>query len=387
MAERSDDEEVAIREHGGVEGSGVARTAPGAADHFLAAIVESSQDGIVGRDLDGVVTFWNRGAEEIFGYTAEEMIGNPDLPLPAADQLGSPPEKTFPGGATRYLVRRRRKDGTEVDVSTIFSPVRDEAGHVIGSSAIIRDVSDERRAEESLARAKLEAEAANRELEAFSYSVAHDLRAPLRGIDGFSQALMEDYSETLDEEGRRYLGFIRESAQRMAQLIDDLLALSRVTRADFVPEEVDLSALAHATIGRLRAADPGRRVEVTIREGLMDRGDPRLLAVALDNLLGNAWKFTSKRASAHIEFGADDSSGATAYFVRDDGAGFEMAFVHKLFGVFQRLHALSEFEGTGVGLATVQRIVRRHGGRVWAEGEAGRGAIFHFTLNESEQVG
>ncbi|HEY0841120.1 MAG TPA: ATP-binding protein, partial [Vulgatibacter sp.] len=213
-----------------------------------------------------------------------------------------------------------------------------------------------------------------------------DLRAPLRGIDGFSQALLEDYADKLDDDGRRYLGFIRQSAQRMAQLIDDLLALSRVTRADLVPEEVDLSALARESIARLSAGEPGRKVEVSIQEGLMARGDPRLLGVALDNLLGNAWKFTSRRDRAHVEFGAQEKGGETIHFVRDDGAGFDMAFVHKLFGVFQRLHAASEFEGTGVGLATVQRIVRRHGGRVWAEGEPDRGATFRFTLDDSEPV-
>jgi light-regulated signal transduction histidine kinase (bacteriophytochrome) len=239
------------------------------------------------------------------------------------------------------------------------------------------------------ARARLateQAEAVNRELEAFSYSVAHDLRAPLRSIDGFSQALLEDSADKLDEEGQKHLRFVRESAQQMAQLIDGLLTLSRVTRSELGRERVDLSALARAAIARLQRHQPDRRVDVTIRDGLEGEGDPRLLTVVLDNLLGNAWKFTGRRDQARVEFGVKSSDGRPAYFVRDNGAGFDMAYADKLFGVFQRLHGAAEFEGTGVGLATVQRIVRRHGGRVWAEGEVDGGATFYFTLNEQERV-
>jgi light-regulated signal transduction histidine kinase (bacteriophytochrome) len=232
----------------------------------------------------------------------------------------------------------------------------------------------------SLQQAKAEVEAANRELEAFSYSVAHDLRAPLRSIDGFSQALLEDYLDKLDAEGRQNLHYVRESAQQMAELIDDLLALARVTRSELKRERFDLSALAALVVGQLRTRDPRRQVEVAIAEGLDVEADPRLLRAALENLLGNAWKFTGKRADARIEFGAIPADGEMAYFVRDNGAGFDMAYAGKLFGVFQRLHSAGEFEGTGIGLATVQRIVRRHGGRIWAEGEVGRGATFFFTL-------
>jgi light-regulated signal transduction histidine kinase (bacteriophytochrome) len=231
-----------------------------------------------------------------------------------------------------------------------------------------------------------QAEAVNRELEAFSYSVAHDLRAPLRSIDGFSQALLEDSADKLDEEGRRYLRFVRESAQQMAQLIDGLLTLSRVTRSEIARERADLSALARASIARLQRSQPDRRVDVVIREGLEGEGDPQLLTVVLDNLVGNAWKFTGKRDEARIEFGASSNDRRPVYFVRDNGAGFDMTFADKLFGVFQRLHGAAEFEGTGVGLATVQRIVHRHGGRVWAEGEVNGGATFYFTLNEKERV-
>jgi light-regulated signal transduction histidine kinase (bacteriophytochrome) len=250
----------------------------------------------------------------------------------------------------------------------------------------VLDRTEQKLAEEKLKDYAVALEGSNRELESFSYSVAHDLRAPLRSIDGFSQALVEDYADKLDEEGRKYLRFIRDSAQHMGQLIDALLALSRVTRSELRREEVDLSALARAAIARLVRNQPDRAVEVVIEDGLEDTGDPRLLAVVLDNLLGNAWKFTGRRDRARIEFGASSTEGHPVYFVRDNGAGFDMAFATKLFGVFQRLHTATEFEGTGVGLATVQRIVGRHGGRVWAEGLVNGGATFHFTLNGREPV-
>jgi light-regulated signal transduction histidine kinase (bacteriophytochrome) len=237
-------------------------------------------------------------------------------------------------------------------------------------------------ADVALRHAKVAAENANRELESFSYSVAHDLRAPLRSIDGFSQALLEDCAAQLDDQGREYLKYIRESAQRMAQLIDDLLTLSRVSRGELHRVRVDMSMLARTVAGGLQASDKGRAVTWTIQDGLWATGDARLLRAALENLLGNAWKFTSKVAAAHVEFSVLAGSEQVVYYVRDNGAGFDMTYVGKLFGVFQRLHSADEFEGSGIGLATVQRIVRRHGGRVWAEGEAGRGASFYFTLED-----
>ena len=227
-------------------------------------------------------------------------------------------------------------------------------------------------------------EATNRELEAFSYSVSHDLRAPLRSIDGFSQILLEDYSGELDEEGKDYLSRVRAASQRMGRLIDDLLGLSRVTRGAMSRERVNLSSLAQAVAGELREARPDRGVEFTVQKGLEVWGDPRLLRVALVNLMGNAWKFTEKEPEARIEFGQDEELSrkgrVPVYYVSDNGAGFEMAYADKLFGAFQRLHGAEEFEGTGIGLATVQRVVHRHGGRIWAEGEVGRGATFFFTL-------
>jgi light-regulated signal transduction histidine kinase (bacteriophytochrome) len=235
---------------------------------------------------------------------------------------------------------------------------------------------------ETLRQAKAAAEAANRELEAFSYSVAHDLRAPLRGLDGFSQALLEDYADKLGDEGRGYLGHLRDSAQTMGRLIDDLLALSRVTRAELLREPVDLSELARSVTAQLRRIQPERRIEITIGANIVAEGDARLLRIALENLLGNAWKFTGKRTEPRIEVGVTADAESGAYFVRDNGAGFDMAYASKLFGAFQRLHSADEFEGTGIGLATVQRIVNRHGGRIWAIGEVDRGATFYFTLSE-----
>lgn len=224
-------------------------------------------------------------------------------------------------------------------------------------------------------------EAANKELEAFSYSVSHDLRAPLRSIDGFSQALLEDYADKLDEEGKKDLQRVRAATQRMGDLIDDMLNLSRVTRKEMRLETVDLSAMAQTIAAELRRSQPGRKVEFVIAEGMVTDGDGGLLKVALENLLGNAWKFSGKRCPARIDFGITPGDGDAAYFVRDNGAGFDMAYADKLFGAFQRLHDQNEFSGTGIGLATVRRIVDRHGGQVWAEGEVEKGATFYFTLN------
>jgi DNA-binding response OmpR family regulator len=220
----------------------------------------------------------------------------------------------------------------------------------------------------------------NQELEAFSYSVAHDLRAPLRSLDGFSMALLEDYADKLDGEGKQYLRALRESAQHMAALIDDLLSLSRVTRSEFQREDVDLAEIARKVVARLRRASPERRVEFSAADGLLVSGDERMLTIALENLIGNAWKFTGRCNEARISLGLVEQGGHPVFAIQDNGAGFDMAYGSKLFGVFQRLHSTTEFEGTGIGLATVQRVVRRHGGRIWAEGMVDKGATFFFTL-------
>jgi light-regulated signal transduction histidine kinase (bacteriophytochrome) len=243
--------------------------------------------------------------------------------------------------------------------------------------------SELRDAFDSLRRAKEAADIANRELEAFSYSVSHDLRAPLQSIDGFSLALLEDYQNLLDERGNDYLHRVRNATQRMANLIDDLLKLSRLTRGELNLANVDLTALARAVAAELQKSQPQRQASIRIAEGLTATGDPNLLKVVLDNLLGNAWKFTGKKEKTTIEFGVAEVEGRAAYFVQDNGSGFDMNFADKLFVTFQRLHLEREFPGTGIGLSLVQRIVRRHGGEVWAEGQVGRGATFYFTLNRT----
>ncbi len=252
--------------------------------------------------------------------------------------------------------------------------VRNEA-RLRQHNAIVERLNDE------ITRNATQIEAANKELEAFSYSVSHDLRAPLRSIDGFSQALLEDYADRLDDQARDHLNRVRAASQRMGHLIDDMLTLSRVTRAEMRHRTVDLSALAADVFAELQKSEPERKVDWHIEPGLIAQGDARQLRVALVNLLGNAWKFTGKTATARIEFGAMRNADNTMeFFVRDNGAGFDMAYADKLFGAFQRLHLASEFPGTGIGLATVQRIIHRHGGQVRGAGMPGQGATFYFTL-------
>jgi light-regulated signal transduction histidine kinase (bacteriophytochrome) len=226
----------------------------------------------------------------------------------------------------------------------------------------------------------LELEALNKELEAFSYSVSHDLRAPLRSINGFSQALLEDYADFLDDEGKMYLERMRAASQRMGELIQELLELSKVSRSEMNREPVDLSEIAQTVGAELQETQPERRVDFIITPRLDADCDAGLIRLVLENLLGNAWKFTGKKPLARIEFGATKHEEENVYFVRDNGAGFDMEFADKLFGAFQRLHSPDEFSGIGIGLATVKRIIHRHGGRVWAEGEVGKGATFYFTL-------
>jgi light-regulated signal transduction histidine kinase (bacteriophytochrome) len=252
---------------------------------------------------------------------------------------------------------------------------------------IVRDITEQKRAQEALIKEKEEVEKKTHqlqvyvnELEAFAYSVSHDLRAPLRSIDGFSQVLLEDYNDKLDDEGKDYLQRVRSASQHMAELIDDLLNLSRVTRCDMGSTNVDISALAQTIAAEFKQNEPERDVQFTIAPGLVVRGDANLLRIALENLLGNAWKFSSGREHARIEMGYARNNGRSAYFVRDNGAGFNMDYTDKLFGVFQRLHSDKEFEGTGIGLATVQRIISRHGGTIWAEGAVDKGATFYFRL-------
>lgn len=286
-----------------------------------------------------------------------------------------------------YGLRARHLSDDEIgELTTSFNAMLDR---IEERDAALRRTEEEIRTlnirlEERVSQRTAELEASNRELAAFSYSVSHDLRAPLRTLDGFSRILLEDYSDRLDATARDYLGRLRSGSQRMAELIDDLLTLSRLTRAEMRRGAVDLTGLAWGVVAELREREPGRSVDVRIEDGLFATGDPDLIRVALDNLLGNAWKFTSRRPEGLIEVGREAIEGAEVFYVRDNGAGFDMAYASKLFGAFQRLHGSDEFEGTGIGLATVARIIHRHGGQVWANGEVGVGATFRFTLSQPE---
>ena len=283
-----------------------------------------------------------------------------------------------------FSEEKSRLEETQRAVLNILDDFEAEKNKVdLANLQLEKEIEERKRVETEIQGVNTQLFAANKELEAFSYSVSHDLRAPLRTIDGFSHALLEDCADRLDDEGKAHLNRIRSATQRMGLLIDDLLNLSRLSRAELHTQSLDISALASTIACDLQKAQPERQIELRIEEGLKTMADPGLLRVVLENLLSNAWKFTSKRESAHIEFGMAVGNGTPAFFIRDDGAGFDPAYADRLFGVFQRLHAMTEFAGTGVGLATVQRIVQRHGGRIWAESAVDRGATFYFTLGET----
>lgn len=360
------------------------------------SIFENAGEAIVTLDKADIVQSWNPAAKEMFGYKAEEIIGHLfHYIVPEELRKKGEPEQLRKktedvGKIGNYETQRIRKDGAKVEVALTRSTLRDSEGNITGFVDMLTDITQRKKAEAILvqqalavARANTELAAVNKELETFAYSVSHDLRAPLRSIDGFSQVLLEDYPDKLDEQGKDYLQRVRAGAQRMAELIDDMLTLSRVTRSEMKRKTVNLSALAKTVATELQKTQPERQVEFAIAEGLTISGDAMLLRAVLENLLGNAWRFTGKQPRARIEFGVTQSEGKAAYYVRDDGVGFDMTYVGKLFAPFQRLHSVGEFPGSGIGLATVQRIIHRHGGKVWAEGAVGKGATFYFTLNQA----
>ena len=304
----------------------------------------------------------------------------PILFLTAADKSENHAVRGYAVGAVDYLVKPvvpefvRSKVAVFVELAKKSELLRRQTQLLAEGEEAARNLAEAR------AEMMRDLEHKNRELESFSYAVSHDLRAPLRRIDSFSRAILESQGERLDEQGRRYLERVREASQHMSQLIDDVLYLSRVTRAELRDLEVDLSALVTLILSRLQESEPARKVETRVRPGVVVTGDAQLLRIALENLLENAWKFTSKKADARIEFGVTQVAGEPTYFVRDNGAGFDMTYAERLFGPFQRLHPQDEFPGSGIGLATVQRIIHRHGGQVSAEGLVGQGATFQFTL-------
>jgi PAS domain S-box-containing protein len=363
----------------------------------LAAIVNSSNDAIIGKDLNSIVTSWNIGAEKIFGYSSNEMIGAPItriIPSERQQEELQIIDRVKHGGIVEHFdTVRVAKDGRLIDISVTVSPIKDKTGKVVGASKVVRDITERKRAEQEInelnvrleqrvAERTAELEAANKELEAFSYSVSHDLRAPLRAVDGFSQAVLEDYGPQLPEEGLRYLKTIRDGAQRMGTLIDDLLTFSRLSRTPLKKQAIDANNLVRHVLEGLNVQREGRQIEIRIGDLPGCEGDPALLNQVWINLLSNAFKYTRQRHPAVIEIGSKLEQDEKIYFVRDNGAGFDMRYAHKLFGVFQRLHRADEFEGTGVGLAIVQRVIHRHGGRIWANAEVDRGATFYFTLQE-----
>lgn len=361
---------------------------------LLSAIVESSDDAIIGKDLTGKVVSWNKGAEKIFGYDAGEMVGAPIERLLAPDR---PDEErrildNAKRGETRlYETIRIRRDGKPVNLSLAVSPIRDAHGEIVGVSSIARDITERKRAEEQMLRLNTELErrvqvrtaeltAANQELEAFTYSVAHDLRAPLRHIDAFTRILQEDFAGAFPPEAAQLLETIRRGSENMSRLVNDLLNLAHVGRQEMKKERTSLDRIIKEVIAEMARETQGRDIDWRIARLPEIDGDPGLLKQVFANLLSNSVKYTRPRKQAVIEIGLREMNDERAVFVRDNGVGFNMKYAGKLFGVFQRLHRAEEFEGTGVGLAIVERVVKRHGGHIWAESQLDQGATFYFTL-------
>ena len=362
---------------------------------FLSAIVQSSDDAIIGKDLTGKVVSWNAGAERMFGYTAAEIVGASIERLLAPDRPDEERrilENAKRGETHLYETVRLRKDGTPVHLSLAVSPIRDAHGNIVGVSSIARDITERKRAEEQILQLNAELEhrvqirtaeltSANQELEAFTYSVAHDLRAPLRHIDAFTRILQEDFAGAFPPEAAQLLETIRRGSENMSRLVNDLLNLAHVGRQELKREPTPLNALVEEVLMDLKRETEGRDIEWRIAELPTIQGDPGLLRQVFANLLSNAVKYTRPRPRAVIEIGLRKMNEENVLFIRDNGVGFNMKYANKLFGVFQRLHRAEEFEGTGVGLAIVQRVVKRHGGHIWAESEIDKGATFYFTLD------
>jgi PAS domain S-box-containing protein len=358
------------------------------ATRFIDAVLENIPAMVFVKDADQLAFVrMNRAGEELLGIPRDKLIGKTDFDF-------------FPAQEAEFFVEKDRAalrghqlvDIPEEPIQTTTGerwlhtkkvPIYDAAGTARWLVGISHDITDLKHSVSALRAAKDAAEAANRELEAFSYSVAHDLRTPLRSIDGFSQALLEDFGDVLDKTAKNYLDRVRAAAQHMAALIDALLVLSRVTRSELRRAPMELDTLFRTSMSTLQRLDPDRKVDLIVTGDLRAVGDVQQLAIVFDNLCGNAWKFTAKQPVARIELGSRMDGGERVFFVRDNGVGFDMKFASKLFGVFQRLHSNADFPGTGIGLATVQRIIQRHGGRVWAEGDVGSGATFSFALGDT----
>jgi PAS domain S-box-containing protein len=375
-----------------------------AEEHFkhseseLRNIIDNLQDTYYRTDLEGRILRSSKSVFNLLGYSEEELLG-----IKLSDLYVDPQGREkflhlmqhHNGVVKNYEAALRRKDGSHVWVSTNAHYYFDINGNIQGVEGTTRDISDimqtrqelekhQLHLEELITERTLDLEAANRELESFSYSVSHDLRAPLRTIDGFSQILLEDYSPLLDDISKDYLQRVRSGAQRMGLLIDDLLKLSRVSGKGLNKEIIDLSQMAQEIADTLQQSDPQRKANITIEPDLTCYGDTGLIRVVMNNLFSNAWKYTQyKQDQTQIEFGQQNHNGITSFYIQDNGAGFDMKYINKLFGAFQRLHPATDFEGSGIGLATVNRIIQRHGGKVWAEGKPDEGATFYFSLPAS----
>lgn len=392
---------------------------------------EAAQDMIFILDNEKRFIYANSWTAEQLGHPVEDIIGqNVDILFTSeiSDRLEHNIEKTFREGNSHFVENKMKSGKNEKWFYTSLIPLKSDIDNINAVLGISRDITNLKHTEmelkkyrdhlekmveertkelrdatkqleneiiehkkaekkirdlnEDLKKRTVELETINKELESFSYSVSHDLRAPLRSIDGFSQAVLEDYNDNLDEKGKEYLSRVRIASQRMAHLIDDLLNLSRLTRSQMHYTDVNLSEIAHTIKNELEYMWPQRKVKFEIEDGIIVKGDAKLLRVMLENLLNNAWKFTSKCKNAEIKVGKMDYNGQTAYYIRDNGAGFSMEYADKLFNPFQRLHSTDEYPGNGIGLATVQRIIHRHGGQIWAEGKVNEGAIFYFTLGK-----
>jgi PAS domain S-box-containing protein len=364
----------------------------------LAAIVQYSDDAIIGKNLDGIVTSWNRGAEQIFGYSAAEMLGQPILRLIPPDRQNEEAEilaSVRRGESIRHLdTVRVRKDGSLIDVSISTSAIKDKAGHIIGASKIARDITERKQAEEKVRQLNAELEqkvasrtaelkAANAELEAYSYSISHDLRAPLRAMSGFARILEEQFKGQLTSEAQHAIERICTNATKMGQLIDGLLDFSSLNWRPVTKKSLQPTRIARGVFEELRQEIGARRVVIKIDSLPRCAADPTLLKQVFVNLLSNALKYSRDRNPARIKVGSHRKNGETVYFVQDNGAGFNMEYAGKLFRVFQRLHTPDQFEGTGAGLAIVHRIIQRHDGRIWAEAAVDQGATFYFTMGKT----
>ena len=353
---------------------------------FAESMINTVREPLISLDQDLRVVTVSRSFYEVFKVKPEETVGqliydlgNKQWDIPKLRELLETilPEKTT---FDNYEVEH---DFADIGRRIMLLNAR-QIQRVLGKERIIllaiEDITEKKKLERGVVVARDVAEAANKELKAFSYSVSHDLRAPLRSIDGFSLTLLEDYQKILDDKGRDYLDRVRKATQYMGKLIDDMLKLSGVTQSVFNYQSIDLSKMVQSISDTFQKNNPNNNVKMTIQKGIVIQGDLRSMQIALTNLIDNAWKFTGKQKHPRIEFGATLKENEKIFFIRDNGAGFDMAYVGKLFGAFQRLHAMNDFAGTGIGLATVQRIIHRHGGKIWAEGEVGKGATFFFTL-------